>query len=223
MIDTERLYTRKLINNPHYIIGEHTYGKPEIHDWGDGGMLIIGKYTSIAQNVHILLGGNHRTDWVSTYPFHSLGEGIWPGAKDIAGDRTSKGDVVIGNDVWLGMNVIILSGVRINEGAVVAAGAVVTKDVPPYTIVAGNPARVIKRRFNDYEVEKLLELAWWSWPDEKVDKNIEKLCSDNVYDLIPRPTQRDRIRHRLKRGVKKIVPPRTLTFAKKHLSRRPGL
>lgn len=198
MINKEQLYTRPLLNNPRYSIGDHTYGKPEVHDWGDGGVLSIGKFTSIAQNVHILLGGNHRTDWVTTYPFHSIGEGLWPVAKDIQNDRTSKGDVVIGSDVWIGMNTIVLSGIRINEGAVIAAGSVVTKDVPPYAIVAGNPARIIKKRFSEYEIRQLLALAWWNWSDEKVAHHLEALCSGNVYDLIPRQSRKSKIKQRIR-------------------------
>lgn len=203
MIEKEKLYTRYLLNNPRYEIGDYTYGHPVVHDWGDGGNLIIGKYSSIAQNVHILLGGNHRHDWVTTYPFHSIGEGLWSGAADVANDRTSKGDVVIGHDVWIGINTIIVSGIKIGDGAVIAAGSVVTKNVPPYAIVGGNPARVIKKRFSDYEIEKLLEIEWWYWPDDVVNERIKTmLCTKDFSKLFPPLSRKEKI----KRKVNEVAP-----------------
>ena len=178
----EYFYTRETIPNPRYEIGAYTYGTPAVYDWEQGSTLKIGKYTSIADEVTILLGGNHRPDWVSTYPFPSLRE-VWPSAADVEGHPATKGDVVIGNDVWIATRAIILSGVTIGDGAVVAAGAVVVKDVEPYAIVAGNPAMLVKRRFNEAEVELLLKARWWDWPDEKVAKHVGILCSGDVFKI----------------------------------------
>jgi acetyltransferase-like isoleucine patch superfamily enzyme len=175
----EYFYTRETIPNPRYEIGAYTYGTPTVYDWEQDSTLRIGKYTSIADNVTILLGGNHRTDWVSTYPFPSL-KAAWPTAAGIEGDQTTKGDVVIGNDVWVAHGVTILSGVIIGDGAVVAAGAVVVEDVEPYAIVAGNPAKRVKRRFKKEEIDTLLKARWWDWPDEKVARHVEILCSGDV-------------------------------------------
>lgn len=207
----EAQYTKDLLKDPKYIVGDYTYGMPVLYDWNDGGTLIIGKYTSIAENVSILLGGNHRHDWASMYPFASIGEGYWDGAKSVVGDRSSKGDVVIGNDVWIGINATIVSGVKIGDGAVIAAGSIVTKDVPPYAIVGGNPAKVIKKRFTDDEIEALLELAWWNWSDEKVDKYIHELCSPDIYKLIKKAPLRKRIKY--------MSPRRALASAKRRTAK----
>jgi acetyltransferase-like isoleucine patch superfamily enzyme len=166
-----------------YRIGKHTYGKPKVHDWEDGTKLIIGDYSSIAEEVTILLGGNHRMDWVTTYPFPAFPE-KWPNAAKIKGHPSSKGDVIIGNDVWIGFGCTILSGVKIGDGAVVAARSVVTKDVPPYAIVGGVPAKVIKYRFNEDIIEKLLKLKWWNWKEDKIKKNMKLLCSDKIEELL---------------------------------------
>jgi acetyltransferase-like isoleucine patch superfamily enzyme len=175
----EYFYTRETVPNPRYEIGAYTYGTPTIYDWEQGSTLKIGKYTSIADEVTILLGGNHRMDWVSTYPFPALGD-AWPTATHIDGHPSTKGDVVIGNDVWIANGAAILSGVTIGDGAVVAARAVVVADVEPYEVVAGNPARRVRRRFTDVEVALLLKARWWDWPDDKVRQHVGTLCSGDV-------------------------------------------
>jgi chloramphenicol O-acetyltransferase type B len=176
-------YTGGLLTGPMYDIGDYTYGSPDVFSYGEGARLRIGKYGSIASGVQIFLGGNHRPDWVTTYPFPVL-DGDWPGAAGIVGTPLSKGDVVIGNDVWIGYGATILSGVRIGDGAVIGAMAVVTKDVPDYAIVAGNPARVVKMRFDDTSIARLLEIKWWDWPAERVDANTPLLCSNRVAEFL---------------------------------------
>jgi len=168
-------YTKNLLGDQ-YEIGEYTYGKPDIISWGKEATLKIGKYCSISRDVVILLESEHRTDWISTYPFSIfLEEG-----RSINGHPSTKGDITIGNDVWIGFNVIILSGVTIGDGAVIGAGSVVVKDVPPYAIVSGNPARIVRYRFNEETIQKLLQIRWWDWPDEKVKENIHLISSDSI-------------------------------------------
>lgn len=185
----EEYYTKKSLENCIKCniaeIGDFTYGRPKIFHWGEKAKLKIGKFSSISSDVKIFLGGNHRYDWITTYPFSAreLAE-IWPEAIGIDGHPATKGDVIIGNDVWIGYGAIILSGVKIGDGAVIGASAVVTRNVSPYSIVAGNPAREIKKRFSDDAIKKLLEIKWWDWSDEKIKKNIKILCSKNVVELI---------------------------------------
>lgn len=170
-------------------IGEFTYGKPVIRWWGEKVKLKIGRYCSIADNVKIYLGGNHRYDWVTTYPFPSPPMNQdWPNAnhRGLPILPSTNGDVVIGNDVWLGDDSTIMSGLTIGDGAVVAARAVVTKDVPPYAIVGGNPARLIRKRFSDEFIAMLLELKWWNWHTDKINEYMPYLCSGDVMELYTR-------------------------------------
>jgi acetyltransferase-like isoleucine patch superfamily enzyme len=162
-----------------YEVGAYTYGAPRVVF--PTGRLKIGKFCSIAWDVTIYLGGNHRVDWFALYPF---GGPRWPEAEGLEGVLGGKGDVTIGNDVWIGSNVIIMSGVTVGDGAVIAAGSVVTGDIEPFTIVGGNPARVIKKRFSDEVAARLLELRWWDWPEEKIRENIKVLCSDDIDGLL---------------------------------------
>ena len=165
-------------------VGGHSYGRPKVRFAGPGRRLIIGRYCSVADGVEILLGGNHRTDWVSTYPFAAFPE-RWPGLGQAgAGYESGRGDVVIGSDVWLGSGCTILSGVRIGHGAVVAARAVVTRDVPDYAIAAGNPARIVRLRFAPEVVASFLHLAWWELPDEDVATLAPLLGSERTGELI---------------------------------------
>ncbi|MGZ3493881.1 MAG: CatB-related O-acetyltransferase [Thermodesulfobacteriota bacterium] len=173
------LYTKNLLGDRHRI-GEHTYGKPRVISWGEGASLTIGRYCSIGTNVFIFLGSEHRVDWVSTYPFPFF----WPEAKSIQGHPSTKGDVVIGNDVWIAFGTTILSGVAIGDGAAIGACSVVARDIPPYAIVAGNPAQVIRYRFDDETIRKLLEIKWWNWPDGKVAENVHLICSNSVDAMI---------------------------------------
>lgn len=178
-----RLHLDKLARRWGFSIGEYSYGRPKVRFPESGRKLSIGRYCSIADKVEILLGGNHRTDWASTYPFAAL-PGLWPSARGLDGYHASRGDVRIGHDVWLGSGAIVLSGVTVGHGAVVAAHAVVTKDVPPYAIVGGNPARVIRYRFDEATIAALLDVAWWDLPQATVATLVPLLQSERIDDLI---------------------------------------
>ncbi len=158
-------------------VGNHTYGKPDVYAWDEKTKLKIGNYCSIAEGVTFILGGEHRLDWVSTFPFNVKWE-QWPSAKSIVGHPATKGDIILGSDVWLGHGALVLSGVKIGNGAIVGAGAVVTKDVPDFAIVGGNPARFIKWRFDESTRIKLTEMAWWEWGEEKISKNVHLLMNN---------------------------------------------
>ena len=161
--------------NPKVSIGVSTYGVPKVYFQGTK-RLTIGSFCSISDRVVIFLGGEHRLDFVSTFPFNMFFNRF----RDLPGHPASRGDVVIGNDVWIGYGVLIVSGVTIGDGAVVGANAVVSKDVPPYAIVAGNPARVIRYRFPPPVIERLLKVAWWDWPADKIEKAIPRLFNKDV-------------------------------------------
>jgi len=161
---------------PQYEVGRETYGSPEVLTWNEGATLKIGAFCSIAEGVKIFLGGEHRIDWVTTYPFNLL----WEKGKHITGHPRTKGDVIIGNDVWIGSEAIIMSGVKIGDGAVIGTRSVVTKDVAPYAIVAGNPARLIRNRFEDETIHRLIELKWWDWTNEKIEEMLPLLLSSDI-------------------------------------------
>lgn len=164
---------------PQYTIGRGSYGKARVLSWNEGSTLKIGNFTSLADGVSIFLGGEHRIDWGTTFPFMAF----WPEAKEFKGHPSSKGDVHIGSDVWIGDHAVILSGVTIGDGAVVGANAVVTHNVAPYSIVAGNPAKPIRMRFPQDQIEILLETRWWDLPDEQIKKLLPLLLSPNTEQL----------------------------------------
>lgn len=160
-------------------IGEYTYGFPEIFPFKDR-TVKIGKFCSIANDVKIFLGHEHYMKRVSMYPFNDFGD--FTIDKDTFG--YSKGDVIIGNDVWIGYGAIILSGVTIGDGAVIGARSVVTKNVEPYTVVVGSPARPVKKRFEDETISRLLKIKWWNWSKEKIQRNLSLLCSEDISAFI---------------------------------------
>ena len=165
------------LGHSHILIDDFTYGQDHmtILEWGEGAKLTIGKLTSIAWGVEIMLGGNHRPDWISMYPFgHLYGEEL--GREQHKGHPMTKGDVTIGNDVWIGRKACILSGVTIGDGAVVGAYSVVTKDVKPYEVVAGNPAVHRKFRFDQEIIDLLLKLEYWNLRPSKI-KEITNILS----------------------------------------------
>jgi acetyltransferase-like isoleucine patch superfamily enzyme len=164
-----------------YEIGEWTYGGSDVQTWSEGATLKIGKFCSIAPKVTIMLVNDHKTDCVTTYPFDALFNYLDGG--EFAGQAYTKGDVILGNDVWIGWNALILSGVRIGNGVIIAAHAVVTKDVEPYTVVAGNPARYIKHRYSIDHIEALQRIAWWDWPLSKI-KDAWPLMSSDIEAFI---------------------------------------
>ena len=169
--------------------GLYSYGKKNIkvHFGGHGYNVYIGNFCSIALNLNIYVGGNHRTDWITTYPFGHIHQSVF-NTFNGKGHPSSKGNVIIGNDVWIGNNVTIMSGVRIGDGAVIANNSHVVKDVPAYTIVGGNPAKHIRKRFSDEQIESLVNIKWWNWSVEKINENAQLLCSEIIDEFIKRHT-----------------------------------
>ena len=163
--------------------GKYTYGSPTINWQNENAKLVVGNFCSIAGNVNISLGGNHRTDWVTTYPFGHINQHIFNNFNG-NGHPSTKGDVIIGNDVWIGSNVTIMSGVNIGDGVVIANNSHVVKDVEPYSLIGGNPAKLIKYRFTPEQISKLLEIKWWNWDDEKINKYTPLLCNNNIDEFI---------------------------------------
>jgi len=152
--------------------GEFTYGYPIVHQWDKETRLKVGKFCSIGGNVHILLGGEHHTEWITTYPLDVfLGDGV----------SKSKGDVTIGNDVWIGDDAMIMSGVTIGDGAVIGARSLITKDVQAYEVVGGSPAKHIRWRFGTMRnCVRVWRLNWWDWPVEKIAQAAPILTSGDI-------------------------------------------
>jgi virginiamycin A acetyltransferase len=153
--------------------------------WSDEYKIILGKYNSIGRDCNFFLHANHRPDWVTTT------SQLWgPVTPEIAqmhmemGHPSCKGDIIIENDVWVGAKSTIMSGVRIGNGAIVAATSTVTKDVPPYTIVAGNPAKIVKYRFTEDQIKSLLKISWWNWEEYIIKDNAKLMWSDNIDEFI---------------------------------------
>lgn len=170
-------------------IGDYSYGTPLLLQYNEETRFFLGKYCSIGPGVTVFLGGNHRTDWVTTYPFSVIPD-TWPEAFGVTGHPHSRGDVRIGNDVWIGLNATILSGVTIGDGAVVAACSVVTRDVPAYAIVGGNPARLLRYRFDAATRERLLQIRWWDWPEQDIRDMLPFLVSGDIEAFIAKASAR---------------------------------
>jgi chloramphenicol O-acetyltransferase type B len=157
------------------ILGEGTYGTIEGEKRGT---VKVGRYCSLGSGIKALFLPGHRIDWVSTYPFPVK----WK--LPIEGHPVPPGTITIGNDVWIGRDVTLVSGAKINDGAVIGAYSVVAGKVPPYAIVVGNPAKILRKRFSDDIIYELLKISWWNWPKEKIALHVELLCSDNVESFI---------------------------------------
>ena len=186
-------FLKNIIKNPNIIVGDYTYyddfdnvanfeRNVKYHFDFIGDKLVIGKFCMIASDVQFIMnGGNHLTDTISAYPFAVFGNG-WENA--MAGKSyPSKGDTVIGNDVWIGHKAVIMPGVKIGDGAIIGSFSVVTKNIEPYSIVGGNPAREIRKRFNDAGIEKLLNIQWWNWPIQKLTRNVGLLTGTDIAAL----------------------------------------
>ncbi len=184
-------FIKNVVKNPHIQIGDYTYYDDidgaenfeehvtHLYDF-IGDRLIIGKFCAIARGIEFVMNGaNHRMGSVTTYPFNIMGGG-WEKATPALTDLPLKGDTVVGNDVWIGQHVTVMPGVKIGDGAIIAAHSVVTKDVPAYHIAGGNPAKIIRKRFEDELIDYLLALKWWDWPPEKIFENLEILCSADL-------------------------------------------
>ena len=187
------MFLKPLVRSPTIDVGEYTYyDSPDdptaferdavLYGFGPE-RLIIGRFCAIAAEVRFLMpGANHADLGPSTYPFGVFGAG-WADTMDIVMSAPSRGDTVVGHDVWLGYSALVLPGVRIGHGAVVAAASVVARDVPPYAIVAGNPARVIRSRFSEEDVARLLRAAWWDWPIGLVTEHARTIMAGTAADL----------------------------------------
>ncbi|WP_371995055.1 Vat family streptogramin A O-acetyltransferase [Shewanella sp. 10N.286.54.B9] len=187
-------YLKNYIKGDNIIVGDYTYyddpDGPEnfesnvlYHFPFIGDKLIIGKFCAIAKDVTFIMNGaNHKVSGFSTYPFQIFANG-WEKVMPKAGELPYKGDTQIGNDVWIGYDATIMPGVTVGHGAIIASKSVVTKDVPAYSVVGGNPAEVIKHRFEQRTIEQLLDIAWWDWTAEKITTNLEAIVGANISAL----------------------------------------
>jgi chloramphenicol O-acetyltransferase type B len=184
------------VTNPNIIVGRYSYYSGYYHghsfddcarylmpDRDDVDKLIIGSFCSIGTGAAFMMAGNqgHRNDWISTFPFFFMSEE--PAFAGAINAYQPAGDTVVGNDVWIGAEAMIMPGVRIGHGAMIGSRALVTKDVGPYTIVGGNPAKPIRKRFSDEQIAMLLEMAWWDWPIEQIKEAMPLLCSGDIKAL----------------------------------------
>lgn len=188
------VFLKPLVTDPRIEVGEYTYyddpDDPQAFErdaflYGHGPeRLVIGRYCAIASKVRFLMsGGNHADLGPSTFPFGIFGEPWAERTMDLVMSAPSRGDTVVAHDVWLGYSALVMPGVSIGSGAVVAAGSVVAADVPPYAIVAGNPARVVRRRYEDDDVDRLLRAAWWDWPVELVTEHARTIMAGEPAEL----------------------------------------
>jgi virginiamycin A acetyltransferase len=187
-------FIKNTVNNPQIIIGDYTYYDDPVDSENFernvlylypfmGDKLIIGKFCAIAQDVKFIMNGaNHKLSGISTYPFSIFGGG-WERITPQKEDLPYKADTIVGNDVWIGYEALILPGVKIGDGAIIAARSVVSSDVAPYTIVGGNPARQIKKRFPADTIEALEKIKWWDWDVEKITRNLENITSADLAAL----------------------------------------
>lgn len=186
-------FLKNVVKNPNIVVGDYTYyddfetvenfekNVKYLFDF-TGDKLIIGKFCMIASDVTFIMNGaNHLSDALSTYPFAIFGED-WAHAME-GREYPSKGDTTIGNDVWIGYGATVMPGVTIGDGAIIATKAVVTKDVAPYAVVGGNPAKEIRKRFSDEEISQLLSIRWWDWPIEKITANVQHLAGNDLEGL----------------------------------------
>ena len=192
--DLQTVYLKDVITNPNIVVGDYTmyndfvndptqfernnvlYHYPINHD-----KLVIGKFCSIACGARFLFNSaNHTQTSLSTYPFPIFFEEWGLDIKNVTAAWDNKGDIVIGNDVWIGYEAVIMAGVTVGDGAIIGSRAVVTKDVPPYTIVGGVPAKLIKRRFSEDIISTLLKVKWWDWPNDRIAQNIDAIQKGQI-------------------------------------------
>lgn len=196
--DYQTIYLNTIINNPNIIVGDYTIYNDFVNDPTqfeknnvlyhypiNQDRLIIGKFCSIACGAKFLFNSaNHTLKSLSSYTFPLFFEEWGLDKKNVASAWDNKGDIIIGNDVWIGYEAVIMAGVHIGDGAVIAARAVVTKDVPPYTIVGGTPARKIRMRFEEETIARLQQIQWWNWPVEKIRQSLPYIMEGTVDRLI---------------------------------------
>lgn len=195
--DTQTVYLKNVISRPNIEVGDFTMYNDFVNDPKDfernnvlyqypinNDRLIIGKYCSIACDAKFHFNSaNHTMTSLSTYPFPLFFEEWGLEKKNVTNAWDNKGDIVVGSDVWIGYEAVILAGVTIGDGAIIGTRAVVTKDVPPYTIVGGIPAKPIRKRFDDEMISHLLALKWWDWAEERIAQNINLIQSGNIGEI----------------------------------------